>query len=339
MSRKLRVLTWHVHGNYLYYLTQTDCQFYVPITDPPRPGYFGKTKDYLWSNNVIEISAKQVKNMEFDCIIFQSNFNPQNPTYNYLQEQTDILSKYQLQCIPKIFIEHDPPRMHPTDTKHPLYNSHITLVHVTSFNQLLWDNGTTPTHVIYHGAIIPQAVKYSGQLKKGIVVINGLQKRGRRLGLDIFEDIRTEVPLDLVGIESEQLDGLGKIPPHELPFLIAKYRFFFYPARYTSFALSLVEAMMVGLPIVTLATTELPMIIKDGINGYISNDTLQLKEKMKLLLKNQQLATQLGNEAKKTAIETFSIDRFTSDWKSLITKVSNNKSSQHIKVESNPVSV
>lgn len=26
---KLRILTWHVHGNYLYYLSQVPHQFYV----------------------------------------------------------------------------------------------------------------------------------------------------------------------------------------------------------------------------------------------------------------------------------------------------------------------
>ncbi|RPJ39612.1 MAG: glycosyltransferase family 1 protein, partial [Chloroflexi bacterium] len=33
-SRRKRVLTWHVHGNYLYYLTQAPHDFFLPV----RPG-------------------------------------------------------------------------------------------------------------------------------------------------------------------------------------------------------------------------------------------------------------------------------------------------------------
>ncbi len=40
-SRK-RVLTWHIHGNYLYYLSQAHQDFYVPVK-PGRPeGYGGR---------------------------------------------------------------------------------------------------------------------------------------------------------------------------------------------------------------------------------------------------------------------------------------------------------
>ena len=32
--RPLRVFTWHVHGNYLYYLSQANAEFYLPV----KPG-------------------------------------------------------------------------------------------------------------------------------------------------------------------------------------------------------------------------------------------------------------------------------------------------------------
>lgn len=35
--RPLRVLTWHIHGSYLYYLSQTPVEFYLPVKpDVPR---------------------------------------------------------------------------------------------------------------------------------------------------------------------------------------------------------------------------------------------------------------------------------------------------------------
>lgn len=321
----IRILTWHIHGNYLYYLTQTNFEFYIPVTYTSKPGYKQLPQGLLWGKNVHIILASEVKKMYFDCIIFQSNYNLNNPNYNYLNDQISVLSKKQIGNIPKIFIEHDPPRKHPTDTKHILYNSTIPIVHVTFFNQLMWDCGSTPTTVIEHGVTIPPNVGYTGYVEKGIVVVNSLSSRGRRLGLDIFEKIRKSIPLDLVGTESEVLGGLGELPGEKLPETISKYRFFFHPARYTSLGLSVIEAMMVGLPIIGLATTELATVIQTGKNGYIHTNSTYLISYMKSLLSNPSLAKMLGEKAKKTAEKKFSIHRFTSDWEKLIRKVEKNK--------------
>ena len=36
-QRRLRILTWHVHGNYLYYLTQVPHDFYLVTSPRIRP--------------------------------------------------------------------------------------------------------------------------------------------------------------------------------------------------------------------------------------------------------------------------------------------------------------
>jgi hypothetical protein len=35
------------------------------------------------------------------------------------------------------------------------------------------------------------------------------------LGADVFERVRKEIPLDLIGMGSEELNGLGEIPHHK----------------------------------------------------------------------------------------------------------------------------
>ena len=95
--------------------------------------------------------------------------------------------------MPRIYLEHDPPQEHPTDTRHWVDDPNVMLVHVTPFNALMWDSGRTPTRVIEHGVMVPEDVRYSGELNRGLVVVNHLKRRGRRLGSDIFASVRREV--------------------------------------------------------------------------------------------------------------------------------------------------
>lgn len=302
----LRILTWHIHGSYLYYLTQSHHHFYLPVK-PGRPeGYGGRAGSFPWSDNVHDVSALEVKNLEFDCILFQSK-------RNYLEDQFEILSQSQQQ-LPKIYLEHDPPRENPTNTCHIVDDPNILLVHVTHFNQLMWDSDRTPTCVIEHGVIVPNGVSYTGELERGLVVVNGLLQRGRRLGADVFARIQKEIPLDLVGIDSEELGGLGDIPHYKLPAFASRYRFFFNPIRYTSLGLAVCEAMMVGLPIIGLATTEMVTVVENGVSGYVDTDLEKLILKMRLLLDDQTHAQNLSKGAIEAAQKRFNIQRFVNDW-------------------------
>jgi hypothetical protein len=255
---------------------------------------------------VRDVPAIDVANLQLDCILFQSR-------KNYEIDQFEILTKAQRR-LPRIFLEHDPPRERPTDTRHPVDDENVLLVHVTAFNDLMWDSGHTPTRVIEHGVTIPEGVRYSGEIERGIVVVNGLASRGRRLGKDVFERVRGEVPLDLVGMGSDRLGGLGEIGHAELAQFAARRRFFFNPIRYTSLGLSICEAMMAGVPIVGLATTELASVIESGVSGYVDTRIDVLVERMRELLRDADEARRLGRGAQRTAQERFGIGRFVSDW-------------------------
>ena len=303
--RRLKILTWHTHGAYLLYLSQAPHDFYVLCKPGRPPGYAGRSGHLPWSANVHDLPVGEAKRQALDLIVFQDD--PQ-----YLEDQELYLSAAQRR-LPKIYLEHDPPREHPVDTRHVVSDPEVLLVHCTAFNRLMWDNGDVPTRVIEHGVIAPQAA-YSGELEKGLVVINHIARRGRRLGFDIFQETKKQVPLDLVGLGAEEAGGLGEILHAELAAFAARYRFFFNPIRYTSMGLAVIEAMMIGMPIVALATTEMVTVIRDGVNGFIDTEPQKLEARMKLLLKDRDLAAALGESAKKTALQRFAIERFVADW-------------------------
>jgi hypothetical protein len=305
-TRRLRILTWHVHGSYLWYLSHVPHEFYLPVR-PGRPeGYGGRAGTLPWPANVHDVPAEDVAGLDLDGVLFQSR-------RNYLLDQYEILSDAQ-QRLPRIYLEHDPPREHPTDTAHCCDDPAVLLVHVTHFNQLMWDSGHTPTRVIEHGVVMPGGVRYSGEVAHGAVVVNGLVKRGRRLGADVFENLRGDVPLDVAGMGSEAIGGEGDLSREALASFVARRRFFFNPIRYTSLGLAVCEAMMLGAPIIGLATTEMPAVIENGVSGYVDTDVTRLREHMLELLRDPGEAARLGAGARRAAEERFNIARFVRDW-------------------------
>jgi glycosyltransferase involved in cell wall biosynthesis len=309
--RRLKILTWHTHGSYLLYLTQAPHDFYVLAKQGRPPGYGGRGGHLPFGPNVHDLPVEEAAGQELDCIVFQDD-------HQYLEDQHRYLSAAQRR-LPKVYIEHDPPRQNPTEEKHIVTDTNVTVVHVTHFNRLMWDT-RAPTRVIDHGVIAPQA-EYSGELERGLVVVNNIATRGRRLGGDVFQEARRRVPLDLVGMGAEQAGGIGEVVHRDLPAFAARYRFFFNPIRWTSMGLGVIEAMMVGLPIVALASTEMTTVIRDGHNGFIDTDLERLVDLMQLLLKDRALAGHLGENARRTAMERFSIERFVRDWNDVLAEV------------------
>ncbi len=307
MSR-LKILIWHIHGSYLNALARVDHDWYPPVKDGRPEGYGGRGWTFDLPPNLREIPAARVREHDFDVIVLQT---PRN-----LHEDLPALLGPEQRDLPLLYLEHNVPRPHAVNTRHPFADSPTPglLVHVTPFNRLMWDNGGLPTRVIEHSVAIDPEIAYDGRMPRGITVINGMQHRPRIAGYDLFLHARGHVPLDAVGMETEAFGGLGDIPYRNLHRLTARYRFLYSPMRYTSLPLAVVEAMTIGMPVVALATTALPDIIQDGINGFISTNPETLIERMKTLIADPALAREIGERGRATARERFSLDRFRADW-------------------------
>ena len=313
--KKLSILIWHIHGAYLTAITQTDHNWYLPVKPDGSEGYIGRGKDSTMPSYVREVPADQVKDLALDLVIFQT-------PKNYQTDQYEILSETQRQTLPGIYLEHNTPEPHPTETLHPAAeDSAVHLVHVTHYNRLMWDNGTVPTQVIEHSVAIDPTIRYSGQRPEGICVINNMQHRGRIAGYDLFKILRQRVPLTSVGLDAAAIGGLGEIHYRDLHRTVAEYRFLFSPMRYSSLPLAVIEAMHIGMPIVALATTELPTVIENGVHGFVSNDMDELTERMQFLIDHPEAAAQMGKNAQMLAQERFGLQRFVSDWNQLFAQI------------------
>jgi glycosyltransferase involved in cell wall biosynthesis len=310
---RLRILTWHIHGSYLDSLIRTGHEFFLPVAerDGARTGGIG---GWPWPRDrVHEIPESDVRDLDVDVVLYQTD-------ENWLDDGPRILSPAQLRG-PRIYVEHDPPWDDPTEARHPVDDPDVVLVHVTAFNALMWDNGRTPVRVIEHGVVEPDGVTWTGELERGLVVINNLASRGRRLGADLVSHARRSLPLDVVGMGAEAVGGIGEVRRVDLPAFSSRYRFFFHPVRYTSFGMAVCEAMMIGMPIVALATTEMPTVLEDGRSGIINTDPDRLIDGARQLLVDPHAARRLGAAAREIARERFSIDRFVRDWNEVFEEV------------------
>ena len=79
--------------------------------------------------------------------------------------------------------------------------------------------------------------------------------------------------------------------------------------------------MMVGLPIVALATTEMATVVENGVSGFVDTDVDRLIARMHQLLRDPDLARELGQGAREAALRRFSIDRFAADWDATLRQV------------------
>ena len=316
--RQLNVLVWQIHGSYLNTLVQgfagAPYRFYLP-TKPGKPeGYGGRGPTYSWSPGTVEVPAEEVRDLDLDLVIYQTE-------KNFTLDAREVLTSEQ-RALPAIYLEHNTPQGRINEMIHPVNDPGVLLVHVTHFNDLFWDCRESPTRVIDH-AVMPSDPEgsYTGELQRGVSLVNDMPRRKRVVGEDVFRRARKEVPLDLFGFNSTEVaGGFGDLPQVEVHEKMKAYRFYFNPIRYTSLPLSVLEAMEIGLPVVALATTELVTVIKNGENGFIDTNLDSLVCRMQQLLSDPEEARRIGDEGRRTVRERFGLERFAADWEAAFEK-------------------
>lgn len=85
--------------------------------------------------------------------------------------------------------------------------------------------------------------------------------------------------------------------------------------------LAVIEAMMIGMPVVGLATTEMATAIDNGVTGIVDTRIDRLIDAMQELCRDPGEARRLGENGRKAAQERFGMSRFIDDWNSVFRAV------------------
>ncbi|RYE18767.1 MAG: hypothetical protein EOP42_30195, partial [Sphingobacteriaceae bacterium] len=212
MNQHYRVFTWPVHQPYLFALAQCNVDLFVPA------GQNASFKaQFSTQKNITEVDLSEIKNLDLDLILFQDEASFQT-------KQLEVLSDQQRQ-LPQIYLEHHPPKQHPTNAEHFAKGADLQLVHVNYYNALMWDNHELEVTVIENG-VPNNSVIFSGEKAAGVIVLEEFPADERVTGMDIFRQIKEALPVEILQI------GKDGVTYQNLSEKLKNYRFLFCPDRY-----------------------------------------------------------------------------------------------------------
>jgi hypothetical protein len=310
----VRILLWHVHGAWTTAFVHGDHDYVVPVLPDRGADGVGIAQTYRWPEaRVTELPPEALRGEHFDVVVLQ---RPRE--LDRLAEEW--LGRRPGRDVPAVYVEHNAPQGRIAEMRHPAADrDDLVLVHVTHFNDLFWDAGSTPTRVIEHGVVDP-GYRYTGELPHAAVVINEARRRGRVTGTDLLPRLNGTVPIDLFGMDAGALGGSENPPQDRLHTEMARRRVYLHPIRWTSLGLSLIEAMHLGMPVVALATTEAPEAVPDAA-GTVSTDIRALSAAVRRFVADPDAARAAGLAARAAALERYGLERFLADWDALLEEV------------------
>jgi len=113
--------------------------------------------------------------------------------------------------------------------------------------------------------------------------------------------------------------------------LVSVYRsadVFVLPSELEAFGIVVIEAMASGVPVIVSNCGGMKDIVRDGTNGFLFDvgDAMQLAEKIKLLLSNEEFRTKFVENGKKTVRERYTIEKVVDALEKLYEKTLNSAS-------------
>jgi glycosyltransferase involved in cell wall biosynthesis len=305
----VRILLWHVHGAWTTAFVQGPHEYVAPVLPGRGPDGRGRARTYEWPETVAELAPEELREADVDLVILQR-------PHELELARAWLGGRVPGRDLPAVYVEHNAPQGRIAEMRHPLADrDDMLLVHVTHFNALFWDAGSTRTRVIEHGIVDP-GYRYTGRLARGVVVINEARRRGRVTGTDLLDRFAAAAPLDLFGMDAGALGG-ADLSQAELHGEMARRRLYLHPIRWTSLGLSLLEAMHLVMPVVALDTTEVREAVPPEA-GVVSTRLDVLDGAIRRLVADPGEARERGRAARDAARARYGLERFLAAWNDVL---------------------
>ncbi len=319
-SQPLNILTFPTHERYETGLAKTGHNFYA--WQGPNIKTWNKTYAPVPNNyhllNGKKLDAQLPLWVDIDLVLSQNKYG-----------QFEIAQKIarQLQC-PLVTLEHTLPA--PGLPKGFIWQlSQMKgdldiFISEYSIEQWGWAKDAGNLEVVRHGVDTDLFSPDPSIKREDLVcsVVNDWMNRDWCCGFRLWKDTtgwpESPLPLNVWG----DTQGLSKAA--DVPTLVHQYRrsrIFLNTSLISPVPTVLLEAMSTGCAVVSSNTCMIPEFIRHGENGFLGNSPEELRGYVDLLRRDERLALKMGEAARKTIVENFSMEAFVNRWNEIFRKL------------------
>ncbi|MBI4556677.1 MAG: glycosyltransferase, partial [Candidatus Hydrogenedentes bacterium] len=172
-----------------------------------------------------------------------------------------------------------------------------------------------PGEVIPPGIDLKEFHGYHGTIPEVLRVGNAMRARNRMFDVDFQEQVCAGIPNRVAGDDPAMPTAS---PSRSYEDLLDHYRSLRCLLHVTredwedGYNLAMLEAMACGMPVVALANRTSPLT--DGVDGYTAYQPEILRERLRALLADRELAHRIGENGRETVARRFPIAPFVENW-------------------------
>jgi len=288
----LRILTFAFHGAYEFELSKTGNRFFrLPVKGIESRDFGSRPvpENYQFLEKIPNLE-------EFDLLLCDSpkryletvkwDIPKAVACHTHLTGKDKSILRKIPDFVPKVFISH------------------------SNFQQ----SGISRGFIIYHSIDTEIYSDYNGEKPELLMTGNHIANRGE-CNYKIFKQIAGAIPFQIMGNNPELPVQLSFEAPEykTLKQTYRDYRVYLNTVE-APVTMGMLEAMATGMPVLSLAYGDMPLIIQNGRNGYCSSDPGELREVLLGLMNNPERAKKLGEEGRKTIKRLFSPQVFGQRW-------------------------
>jgi len=178
---------------------------------------------------------------------------------------------------------------------------------------------------------------YIGNKKRVFNISQSFKQRIDFCNFDTFARVLYGLPWKVAGSENEPLGDhwIGCVPYDQLREELRQSRVYLYTGTYPAcYTLNFIEAWMTGIPVVAIGprlgnspyepgqeTYEIPDLIENKKDGFYSDDMVELRDVVELLLERRDLSEEIGERGREKAIKIFGKKTIKKQWKEFFDKL------------------
>jgi len=182
-------------------------------------------------------------------------------------------------------------------------------VHVVTVSMLKGKSCGFTEDIVPFGVDAGDYLPYSGHIAAGLRVCNFIESRKKILLWDFHQKAFDGIPVRLVG-HNPSIPGVAASDNWQhLKEILQSHRFYIHtaaPKLEDGYNMASLEAMAAGLPILGNRHPTSP--VKHEVSGFLSDDPDELHKYARMLLEDRNLAALMGEQARKTVTEHFSMN-------------------------------